>query len=238
MENVKPSYIFHLASRVTGSRDLELVIPTLESNFSSTANLLVAATKQGCKKIVLTGSLEEPDPQSAHAVPSSPYSASKFAANTYGRMFHALYDTPVVILRVFMVYGPGQQDLKKLVPYVILSLLRGETPVLSSGIREVDWVYVQDVVDGFVAAAKSNNILGETIDLGSGRLTSVRSVVEKLYELIRPGEVPIFGSLRDRVLEQVKSANIEKSREIIGWSATTSLQEGMSKTIDWYRNTL
>ena len=75
-------------------------------------------------------------------------------------MFHALYKLPVVIARVFMVYGPAQQDLTKLVPYVILSILRGETPKISSGGRPVDWIYVSDVVDGFMALAERPGIDG------------------------------------------------------------------------------
>ena len=65
----------------------------------------------------------------------------------------ALHELPVVHLRVFMVYGPGQLDLRKLVPYVTVSLLRGEAPRLTSGARAVDWIYVDDVVDAFLRAA-------------------------------------------------------------------------------------
>jgi nucleoside-diphosphate-sugar epimerase len=91
----------------------------------------------------------------------SPYAAAKFAASAYGRMFHALYHTPVTILRLFMVYGPGQQDLRKLVPYVTLALLKGEMPRVSSGVREVDRIYVDDVAAGYLAAATATGVEGE-----------------------------------------------------------------------------
>ncbi len=87
------------------------------------------------------------------SVPGSPYAAAKTAVASYGRMFHALYGLPIVHLRVFMVYGPGPQDITKLVPYVTGCLLRGEPPRLSSGTREIDWIYIDDVVEAFVAAA-------------------------------------------------------------------------------------
>ena len=157
----RPDYVFHLASHVAGSRAIELVLPTFSANLTSTVNLLTAATELGCERILLTGSLEEPEPGPDHAVPSSPYAAAKFAASAYGRMFHALYNTPVAILRLFMVYGPGQQDLRKLVPYVTLSLLKGQTPELSSGVRKVDWIYVDDVVAGYLAAATAKGVEGE-----------------------------------------------------------------------------
>jgi nucleoside-diphosphate-sugar epimerase len=150
-------------------------------------------------------------------------------------MFHALYGTPVVILRVFMVYGPGQQDLKKLVPYVTLSLLRGETPQLSSGVRQVDWVYVDDVVEAFMAALSAKGIEGGTIDVGTGRLESVRTVVEQLFDIVCPGTQPAFGSTADRALEQSRVADVESSFLRIGWNPRTSLREGLARTVKWYR---
>jgi nucleoside-diphosphate-sugar epimerase len=150
-------------------------------------------------------------------------------------MFHALYKTPVVILRLFMVYGPGQQDLRKLVPYVILSLLKGATPQLSSGVRKADWIYVDDVVAGYLAAAAAKGMEGATIDLGTGRLESVRTVVEELCGLIDPQVQPAFGSIPERALEQTRTAHAEASFRRLGWRAEVSLRDGLSHTADWYR---
>jgi nucleoside-diphosphate-sugar epimerase len=234
----RPDYVFHLASHVAGSRSIELVLPTFSANLTSTVNLLTAATELGCERILLTGSLEEPEPGPDHAVPSSPYAAAKFAASAYGRMFHALYKTPVAILRLFMVYGPGQQDLRKLVPYVTLSLLKGQTPELSSGVRKVDWIYVDDVVAGYLAAATAKGVEGGTIDLGSGRLDTVRTVVEELVGLINPRIQPLFGSIPERALEQTRTADAESSFRRIGWRTQVSLRDGLARTAEWYREQL
>jgi nucleoside-diphosphate-sugar epimerase len=234
----RPEFVFHLASHVAGSRLIELVLPTFTANLTSTVNLLTAATELGCERILLTGSLEEPEPGPEHAVPSSPYAAAKFAASAYGRMFHALYNTPVAILRLFMVYGPGQQDLRKLVPYVTLSLLKGQTPELSSGIRNVDWIYVDDVVAGYLAAATAKGVEGGTIDLGSGRLDTVRTVVEELVGLINPRVQPLFGSIPERALEQTRTADAESSFRRIGWRTQVSLRDGLARTAEWYREQL
>jgi UDP-glucose 4-epimerase len=231
----RPDFVFHLASHVAGSRALELVLPTYSANLTSTVNLLTAATELGCERVLLTGSLEEPEPGPEHAVPSSPYAAAKFAASAYGRMFHALYDSPVVILRVFMVYGPGQQDLKKLVPYVVLSMLKGEVPQLSSGTREVDWIYVDDVVEGFVAAAAAPGVKGGTLELGTGRSVTVRGVVEELVNIIRPAVPPVFGAVPERPMEQIRVANVEDTYRQLGWRARTTLSDGLSRTVEWYR---
>ncbi len=84
-------------------------------------------------------------------------------------MFHALWQVPVSVLRVAMVYGPGQPDTTKLVPYVTLSLLRGQDPELTSGARMVTWVYVEDVVDAFILAGADGAAAGHVLDIGTAR---------------------------------------------------------------------
>jgi UDP-glucose 4-epimerase len=234
VQGVAPAVIYHLASHVAGARDVGLVMPTFASNLQSTVNLLAAAVEAGGARVILTGSMEEPVPGGLDAVPCSPYAAAKYAATGYARMFHALYGLPVVTLRVFMVYGPGQQDVRKLVPYVVLSLLRGEAPRLMSGERQVDWVFVNDVVDALVAAGAPSEAAGRTLDVGSGQVARVREIVERLVELIDPKIVPQFGAVPDRALEQVRVADVGPTEAVLGWKPATALDEGLRRTIDWY----
>lgn len=235
---IKPDVIFHLASHVVGARDLDLVIPTFRSNLMSTVNLLTAAGEIGCYRIILTGSLEEPELDNPQAIPSSPYAVAKWAGSAYARMFYTLYQVPVVILRVFMVYGPAQQDLGKLIPYVILSLLRGQAPRLTNGQRQVDWIYVEDVVEALLVAARATDVEGKTIDVGSGELVPIRAVVEHLVRLISPQLQPLFGALPDRPLEQVRVADTARSQAMMGWKPITSLEEGLKRTVEWYERQL
>jgi nucleoside-diphosphate-sugar epimerase len=235
VESVAPDIIFHLASFVSGKRELEFVLPALRSNFISTVNLLISATELGCRKVVLTGSLEEPEGDIESGVPASPYAAAKGAASTYARMFHALYGTPVVTARLFMVYGSGQSDHNKLVPYVTLSLLNKQAPELMSGTREVDWVYVDDVVDAYLVLASREGIEGETVDVGSGELVSVRSVVEQITDIIGPNAPPVFGGVTDRPMERVRVADTARTFEVSGWRPKTLIRDGLSSTVDWYR---
>jgi nucleoside-diphosphate-sugar epimerase len=236
VDAVQPEVILHLAGEVVGHRSLDRILPTLQGNLLSTVNLLVAAAECGCRRVVLTGSIEEPNQDEPGAAPSSPYAASKFAATSYGRMFHALYALDVVILRVYMVYGPGQKDLRKLVPYVILSLLRGETPRMSSGIRPVDWIYVDDVVAAFVAAAGATVGGGEVLEVGSGELVTVRELVERLAPMVIPGAQLDFDSASDRPLEQVRKADTRRLEELLDWRPKVPLDEGLQRTVDWYRD--
>jgi UDP-glucose 4-epimerase len=234
LEQVRPDTVFHLASYVSGSRDLDAVLPTMQHNLVAAVNVLVAAAGSGCGLVALTGSMEEPESPSGEPTPASPYAAAKYASGAYGRMIHALHDLAVVNLRVFMVYGPGQDDRTKLVPYVVTSLLRGERPRLSSGVRPVDWVYVDDVVDAFLAAARTPDLAGATLDVGSGELVTIRSIVEQIVETVGTAVEPDFGALPDRPLEQVRTADVERTRSMIGWEPRTTLAAGLRTTVEWY----
>jgi len=233
VNSVRPDLIFHLAGEVTGTRKLEYIVPTFQANLASTVYLMTKAAGLGCERFILMGSLEEPDP-GAPAVPSSPYAAAKWSASGYARMFWELYRLPVSIARLFMVYGPAQRDTSKLVPFVILSLLKGEAPKLSSGQRAVDWIYVEDVVDGLVMMADAPGIEGRTVELGSGHLVTIRQVVEEITRLIGSQARPLFGALPERPMEQVRVADVEDSYRKIAWKPKTSLTSGLRQTIDWY----
>lgn len=232
--SLEPVYAFHLASAVTGARGLEAILPTLHGNLVAAVNLMTVLAGTSCRQLVIAGSQEEPDWGSAET-PCSPYAAGKWAASGYARMFHELYSLPVVVARVFMVYGPAQRDRSKLVPYLIDALLRGETPRLSSGTRPVDWIYVDDVVEGLIDCALKAPA-GSTVDLGSGRLVTIREMVELLVKLINLAVQPRFGALPDRPLERVRRADAARTREICGWSPQISLREGLLRTIDWHRD--
>ena len=233
---VKPDVIFHLSGTVTAAPELQLVAPTFESLLKSTVNTLMVATGNSCHRIVLTGSLTEPACHNGELVPGSPYAVAKLASTAYGHMFRAVFDAPVVVVRPHMAYGPGQ-DYGKLIPYVIRALLRGQVPKLSRGLFRADWVYVDDVIEGLVAAGEISNLPSgpATIELGSGRLVSVREIVEYLVRLTRSPIQPLFGAVPDRPLEQERIAHLDNP---FGWKPVTSLEKGLRRTVDWYRRRL
>jgi nucleoside-diphosphate-sugar epimerase len=110
VRRVEPDVVLHLASEVSGGRDLALMLPMLRGNLLAAVNLMVACA-------------EADRPRDAVA---------KWGQLAYARHFPALHELPLVHLRVLMVYGPGQLDLRKLVPYVTVLLLRGQAPKLTS----------------------------------------------------------------------------------------------------------
>ncbi len=233
IEKVRPDVVYHLASRVTGSRDSAEVVATLRPNLIGTVNVLLAGTEFGCRRVVLAGSMEELG--GAGHVTGSPYAAAKAAATLYAQMFHAVYALSVVNLRLFMVYGPGQIDAAKLVPYVVTSLLGDVSPQLSSGSRPVDWVYVSDVVEALVAAASATTgDDGTPIDIGSGSLVSIRDFVRQIAQRVDGRAELQFGALQDREHEAVVAAELDRARAHLGWAPQTTLAEGLDATVAWY----
>jgi len=229
----RPDFVFHLASHVMGAPDIIHVLPAFHANLQTTVNLLTACVEVSCRRVVLMGSLVEPD-VGDERVPSSPYAASKWAASDYGRMFHRLYGLPVSIARVFMVYGPAQPDTQKLVPNSIGKLLRGERVKIGNGERLIDWVYVDDVVAGLLAMAEASGIDGDSVDLGSGSLISTRDLALQLKSLLHSKDEIEFGAASDRPHEPVRKANVARSHRQIGWRPRIDLAEGLKRTIEWY----
>jgi UDP-glucose 4-epimerase len=232
---VQPQIVFHLSSYVAGARELNIVLPTFYDNLASTVHIMTASAEIGCRRIVVASSSEEPYVADDAASPCSPYAAAKWAGNMYGRMFHQLFQTPVVMPRIFMTYGPKQKDPTKLVPFVIGKLLRGETPLLTSGRRRADWIYIEDVVEGLLRAAVVPGIEGHTFDLGTGALVSVSEIVEKLVDIMETSIVPTFGAIPDRPNEQERAADTTFLSHRLDFHPSTELKQGLEITVNWYR---
>lgn len=237
VRQVKPAIVFHLGGHVTAAPEVELVESTFRSLLASTVNLLGAVTATGCRRLVLTGSLEEPRGDAAITTPSSPYAAAKWAACGYARMFHRLYRTPTVIVRPFYTYGPAQPE-HRVIPYAILCYLRGVQPRLSSARRRLDWVYVDDLVEGLLRAGCRPGLEGATIDLGSGQAVSVRDVVLRIKDLTGSSVEPTFGVEPDRPADETRVADTAHAFGALGWRAATGLDTGLARTIAWYRDRL
>jgi nucleoside-diphosphate-sugar epimerase len=232
---VRPDVVYHLGGHVSAAPDITHVLPTFSSLLASTVHVLARATELGARRVVLVGSSVEPgDPDE---VPSSPYAAAKWCGRIYGRMFHQLYETPVVVTRPSWTYGPGQRE-DKVIPYVIASLLKNRAPRLSSGALATDWIYVDDVIDGLLKAATVPDVVGEEIDLGTGSLLSIRDVVGQIVDILKPSVQPEFGALPERTRERVRPADVERTWDLLGWRASTSLATGLERTIAWHRRRL
>ncbi len=234
VHELRPEVIYHLAGQVSAAPGIELIETTFKSLLESTVRLLTVATELHCRRVILIGSLTEPKANAASPAPSSPYAAAKWASSVYASMFHRLYGTPVVTVRPFMAYGPGQHPAK-IIPYVIESLIAGRAPQLASGRWAADWVYVSDVIEGLIQAATVADIEGEDFDLATGTLTATADVIAHLAELLEGHELIRFGALADRPNEHVRAANVERTQARLGWSFNTSLPDGLRQTVHWHQ---
>lgn len=223
--DVRPDVALHLGGRVSASVDPDLVAPTFRSLLASSVSLLEATEAGRIGRLVLVGSTDEPR---GSAVPASPYGAAKGAVSSYARFFAAAFGTSVVVVRPSETFGPGQ-SAAKLLPYVAASVLRGETPRLSSGRRRGDWVYVDDVVDGMLAAALHAPD-GAELDLGTGVLHTNRQVVEGLLEALGTDVTPAWGALPDRPAEPEHAADTAHTMRVLGWRSRVSLHDGLRRT--------
>ena len=231
IEHVRPDVVYHLASLVTGARDLGIVPDTFDANLASSVYLMEAAEAAGVPRLVLSGSLEEPE---ADGVPCSPYAASKAATSVYARLFASAGRLDVRSARLAMIYGPHTPDRTKLVPHTIDALLDERVPAVTSGTRLADWTYIDDAVDALLALGTRERIdvpePGFGVSIGTGRARSVRDVVETLVALAGSRAAPRFGARPDRTREPCAIADVGAAERAIGWRARVNLRAGLAAT--------
>lgn len=225
VQRLRPDVVVHLAARADGTRRLDAVVPILTDTLLTTVSVLAAAARLPQCKVIVAGSVEDGGHQpEVH----SPYAASKAAATTYATLFHGLWQLDVTVLRLAMVYGPDDPNAHRLIPSVVEAFRQGRRPAVSSGTRRIDWVYVDDVVDAFLAAAEGE---GGVYDIGSGTLVSIRETVRQVAAVMGTAIAPAFGAVGDRPLEREQRADPDAARVRLGWRAKVGLAEGLARTV-------
>jgi nucleoside-diphosphate-sugar epimerase len=236
---IEPQVIFNLATYGGFSFQKEEA-DILASNFLGTVNLLNACAKVGFDSFVNTGSSSEygvkdaPMSERDLLEPVGVYGVSKAAATLYCRSLAIERNLPVTTVRLFSPYGPWD-DPRRLIPYVIVSLLRGEAPELASAGSVRDFVFVGDIVGLFLKLA-AQPLIGEIINAGSGRQHCIGDVVATIAELIGSGPAPCWGQIENRRPEpQVWVADIGRAGEKLAWVPETPLREGLAATVAWFK---
>ena len=237
----KPRRIFHLAAvtdvgRVWGSVDL-----VTEVNLGGTINLLRALSLVDYEILITTCTAEaygrNPAPFSEDMPldPISPYSFSKASATTFCRMAAASLGSSVRILRLFLVYGPGQGE-ERFLPQLIRAALTGRSFRMTAGEQTREYTYIDDLIEGFLLTAQKGQGRGEVYNLGSGREISLKDLVEKVGE--KTGQkVKLDGDIlpyRENEIWRFLGDH-NRALESLGWRAETSLEDGLAQTIDWYK---
>jgi len=230
-----PSLVLHLAAAGVAERGINAA-EALRVNAGGAVNLLEAARGRPVSRVVLMGTCYEYGAldSSEGLDPFNAYAASKVAAWAFGHAFWRAYGLPVVTVRPFQVYGPGQ-PAHTLVPSAVSAALANLDFPMTGGEQKRDFIYVDDVVSGILAAAAAPDIAGESVDLGTGESATVISVVEKIWSMTSCAGHICAGAVAYRRGEASRlRANADRTARLTGWRATTSLEHGLRQTIDGF----
>jgi NAD dependent epimerase/dehydratase len=236
--------VFHLGALIAIPYSYQAPSSYVRTNIEGTLNILLAARDLKVTRLVHTSTSEVygtaryvPIDENHPLQGQSPYSATKIAADKLAEAFYCSYGVPVVIVRPFNTYGP-RQSTRAVIPTIISQCLNGDTIRLGHLHPTRDLNYVSDTVEGFIRAATADNVLGQTINLGSGREISIGNLALLIARLLGK-QVQIITDERRRRPEKSEVdrllADNSKAKRLLGWEPRVSLEEGLLRTIDWMR---
>ena len=212
----------------------------IAQHFSGVVNLISSLDRTNLKSFIQLGSSDEygdtkaPQSEEQRESPISPYSFGKVATTHFLQMLHQTEQFPTVVIRIFLAFGPGQ-DQNRFLPQIIRGCLSNATFPTSKGEQLRDFCFIDDIIRGIFLAMNSEKALGEVINLASGQGRSIRHMIETVQTIIGAGK-PQFGHIPYRPGENMELfADISKAERILKWKPTVSLEEGLRKTIQSYR---
>jgi UDP-glucose 4-epimerase len=237
--------VFHLAALIAIPYSYAAPESFIDTNVRGTLNALEAARSAGVRRFVQTSTsevygtpIELPIRETHPLQAQSPYAASKIAADQLALSFQRSFGLPAVVLRPFNTYGPRQSD-RAVLPTMIRQLLAGRREVRLGRLDpRRDLTFVADTVEGFVRAATADGIDGRTIQLGTGRTTSIGELFEIARGILGVDATTVTDEARLRPdASEVLALQSDPTlaRELLGWEATTRLEDGIAQTIDWLR---
>ena len=240
--------VFHLACR--GVRhSLFDPVGNAQVNASGALNMLESAKHVGVPRILYCSSsevygtaIQEPMNEFHPTFPRTVYGASKLAGEAYARAYWLSFNLPVTVARPFNCYGPRshhEKDAGELIPRSIVKLLNNEAPIIfGDGNAQRDFTFVTDTVDALYQLALHPASIGETYNIGSGEMHSVESIINLLSELCKKSHI-----LPSRIDSRPGDVNRlicdpNRLRQLCGWIPTITFQEGLKRTVEYFRNHL
>jgi len=236
--------VVHFAAETHVARSIYDNRTFFETDVLGTQTLANAAVKHGVERFLhissseVYGTAERIPMDEGHPLnPRSPYASAKAGADRLVYAYHHTYDLPCVILRPFNNYGP-LQHLEKAIPRFITSALQGEPLRLhGTGRNTRDWLYVEDHCEALDRAlhADSRAVVGQVINLGTGREIALYDVARTILESTGDGESQLQ-HVEDRPGQVHRHlSGTEKAERLLGWKASTRFEDGIRKTLDWFR---
>ncbi len=238
----KISLVAHLAARAGVRPSIKHPVLYQDVNVGGTINLLEASRTHSVRQFLLASSSSvygsgtslpfNEDVKLEH--PTSPYAASKLAAELFCRTYHHLYSLPVIVIRPFTVYGPRQR------PEMAISLFTRqidsgkEISVFGDGTSQRDYTYISDIVDGTFQALTSSNKGFEKFNLGNSRPVSLKSLIGIIEETL--GKKALIKYLPEQQGDMpVTYADISRAAKHLGYKPRVTIKEGISRFVRWYR---
>lgn len=247
LREVQPEVVFHLAAISPVSYSYEHPNEVLEANLMGTVNLAESCLREVPHfKHLLYASTSEtfgngpvPKREDTPQAPNSPYSVSKHAAEKYVLYMWDAYKFPVTVLRPFNTYG-RRDNTHFLVERIIVQMLRGDVVKLGDSTPERDLLYIDDHVEAYLTCmGKPEKSIGQVFNFCTGEKHTVRDLAEKLRDMTGFRGQIIWDTIPRRPLDiQVLYGDAAKAKSVLGWQAKVSLDDGLRRTIDFWRKKL
>lgn len=242
---LQADYVIHLAARTSVPRSVKDPLETNRINVEGTLNVLVAARDNKVKRLVLAASssaygetLELPKTERMPPEPISPYGVSKFVGELYARVFGRCYGLETVSLRYFNIFGPRQDPdspYSGVLSRFATAFLNEEQPVVyGDGEQTRDFTYVENAVEANLLACEMPGISGEVFNVGTGGRVSLNQTLELLRRLSGKKLEARYEPAREGDIRD-SQAGISKARERLGYEPTVEFEEGLARTLAWYR---
>jgi UDP-glucose 4-epimerase len=238
-------YVIHLAALASVARSMRDPAETTEINLNGALNVLVAARAAHVKRMVVASTCAAygDDPHRPHVEtqlpqPLSPYAISKVAGEYYGQIFTRDFGLDVVSLRCFNVFGPRQDPNSAytgVLSIFIDAYLRGVAPtIFGDGEQSRDFTYVANTVDAILLALQSPAASGKIINVGTGKSRNLNQTIELLNRILAMKVTPQYEPARAGDVRH-STADISLARQILGYEPKVDFEEGLTRTIDWFR---
>jgi dolichol-phosphate mannosyltransferase len=236
--DVKPDRVFHLAAYGAYSWETDPV-RIFATNVVGVMNLIQACLDVGVESLVNAGSsleygFKDHAPSEDEALePNSAYAAAKASAALFCRFASRRHGVPITSLRLYSVYGPFE-DPNRLMPTVVLAGMNGTLPPFVDPAVARDFVYVDDVVEAFILAGE-HRALGEILNVGTGRQTSINDVADLSRRVFAIQEDPKWGAMCNRRWDtDTWVADIRRIGSTLGWQPRTSVEQGFRRLVEWF----
>lgn len=246
MKNV--DFVLHHAAIPSVPKSVKDPIGTSKVNIIGTLNVLECARKNNIKRIILASSSSVygdkptlPKVETMCPEPKSPYASAKTINEQHAKQFYELYGLEAISLRYFNIYGKRQDpksEYAAVIPAFISRMLKNKPPIVyGDGEQTRDFTFIDDVVEANVKAmeTKNKNAFGKAINIASGRQTSILELIATLNKILNKNLSARFEKERPGDVKH-SLAGITLAKELLCWEPKTGLEEGLRKTIEWYKH--